>query len=463
MTDWARWIPVSAAAVAVLCVFGWMRAGAVTDVEARTAIADNRPPKPDTSVQEDVGRLIPGSAQPSDLEGRWVQFRGADQANIVDDAGPMADAFPEGGLREFWAVDMAEGHAGAAVINGCAYVIDYDEETKEDAIRCLNLETGEEVWRYTYPALVRAPHGKSRTIPAVTEDYCVTIGPVGHVVCLDARDGRLIWRRNLVVENGTIVPPWNMGQCPVIDGDRVVIAPGGDPLMMLIDLATGETVWETPNPGGWEMSHASVRIVQMHGVKQYVYPSMQGTASVNAETGEILWTDTAFLNRTAYVPTPVFVPPDRIFLTSGYNAGCAMLRATSLTEVETLWSLDAKTFGSDQQTPIYYDGYIYGVTAGGQMACLSVDGEVQWKSGAKNKYGLGPYIIIDGKLLVLDDMKGTLHMIEARPDAFNELDVTQVLQGHDAWAPISVAAGRMIMRDVTRMVCLEIPRPREGN
>jgi outer membrane protein assembly factor BamB len=208
------------------------------------------------------------------------------------------------------------------------------------------------------------------------------------------------------------------------------------------------------------MTHASIRAIDMHGVHQYVYCAEPGVVSVNAEDGEILWRDETWYNRTAYVPTPVVMPGNKLFLTSGYNAGAAIMHVKGLNEVEIIKRLDArKSFGSDQQTPIFYEGYLYGVTTGGQLACLDTDGNVVWESGVKNKYGLGPYILADGKLLVLHDMKGTLHLIEATPDGFNDLDSVEVIDGHEAWAPMAIASGRIILRDVTQVKCIELPRP----
>jgi outer membrane protein assembly factor BamB len=240
----------------------------------------------------------------------------------------------------------------------------------------------------------------------------------------------------------------------------VILAPGAEPLMLAKDLATGETLWETPNPGQWGMTHASIRAMDMHGVHQYVYCAEPGVVSVEAGTGEILWMDDTWFNRTAYVPTPVVMPENRLFLTSGYNAGAAIMHVKSRNEVEITRRLQARReFGSDQQTPILYEGYLYGVSTTGQMVCLDTSGDVVWTSGVENKYGLGPYILVDGKLLVLHDMKGTLHIIEATPDGFNELDKVQVVDGHEAWAPMAIAAGRIILRDVTQVKCIELPRP----
>src|SRR4029078_7150440 len=86
--------------------------------------------------------------------------------------------------REIWVIDVGEGYAGAAVRNGRVYVMDYDQAKKQDALRCLSLADGKEIWRFAYPVSVKRNHGMSRTVPATTEKYVVSIGPKCQVVCV---------------------------------------------------------------------------------------------------------------------------------------------------------------------------------------------------------------------------------------------------------------------------------------
>jgi outer membrane protein assembly factor BamB len=123
----------------------------------------------------------------------------------------------------------------------------------------------------------------------------------------------------------------------------------------------------------------------------------------------------------------------------------------------TLFKLPATVFGSEQQTPIFYKGNIYGVSSGGQLTCLNLQGKVLWTSGSTAKFGLGPYLIADGLLYVLDD-KGNLTMTEATPNGFNPLSKAKVLSGPDAWGPMVIVGGRLLCRDLTRMVCLDVAK-----
>jgi len=360
-----------------------------------------------------------------------------------------------------WSITVGEGHAGAAVRNGRVYLLDYDHEKQADVLRCLSLSDGKDIWQYSYRVPVKRNHGMSRTVPAVTDDFVVSLGPKCHVTCLDAKTGEHLWSIDLVREYGTKVPAWYAGQCPLIDGDRVILAPAGpEVLMMAVRLADGKVLWQAPNPRGWQMTHSSIAVTAVGGRRMYVYCGSGGVAGISAEDGTILWENTAWRINVATVPTPLPIGDGRLFLTGGYNAGSMMLRLVQKDggfDAETLFRLKPKVFASDQQTPILYDGRIYGVLPSGELACIDLDGKQLWSSGSSNRFGLGPYLIADGMILVLDE-RGTLTMVEATPDGYRQVAQAKVLPGHDAWGPMAMAGGLLIVRDLTTMTCLDLRR-----
>jgi len=355
-------------------------------------------------------------------------------------------------------VDAGEGYAGAAVLNGRVYLMDYDREGKSDALRCLSLADGREIWRFSYPLPVKRNHGMSRTVPAVTPTHVVALGPKCQVCCLDAVTGKTQWTVDLVREYGTAVPAWYAGQCPLIDGDRVILAPSGSSLMVALELATGKVIWQTPNPRDWKMTHVSIAPMELGGKKTYIYCGHGGVAGSAADEGSLLWETVEWKISIATVATPVPVPDGRVFLSGGYEAGAMML---ALTQQDGKWQakrafrLNADVFGATQQTPVLYQDHLYGIRPSGELVCLDLTGKVRWTSGMARRFGLGPLMIADGKILALDD-NGNLTMAAATPEGFKPLAQARVLQGHDAWGPLAMAGSRLIVRDLTRMVCLDL-------
>jgi len=399
------------------------------------------------------GKFVAGDGSPAALPGNWPRFRGPKGDGIAADSAAIGEKW-----TSLWSVDLGEGYAGVAVRDGRVYVLDYDQKEFADALRCLSLADGKEIWRFTYPVKVKRNHGMSRTTPTLAGRYVVSMGPKCHVVCLDATTGQFVWGIDLVKEYNAEVPEWYAGQCPLVDGDRVILAPGGDALMIAVELATGKVVWKTPNPHDWKMTHSSIVPVEFAGKRQYVYCGSRGVAGVDARDGAILWETDKWVISIATVPSPVDIGGGKLFFSGGYNAGAKMLQLTEadgkISPVE-LFSLPATTFGATQQTPILYQDHIYGVRPDGQLACLDLAGKVVWTSGNKDKFGLGPFLIADGKILAMND-DGLLTLAEAGPAGYRPLVKNRVLNGHDSWAPMALAGGRLLVRDLTQMVCLDV-------
>jgi outer membrane protein assembly factor BamB len=444
----------------VSLMYLWLSADAAVRVEERVPIASN---VVDTSP-EDTGDILEQAEHTSfdgvaaDLPGVWPQFRGPNLDAIAAESVTLAREWPDEGPPVLWSVDLGEGYAGAAVLNGRVYVADYDQEKRGDAIRCFSLADGQEIWRYFYPIKVKRNHGMSRTVPAVTEDHVVTLGPKCHLVCLDARSGELNWFIDLVTDHGARVPTWYAGQCPLVEDGKVIVGVGGDSLMMAVDIATGQVVWETPNAPGWKMTHSSIVPVEAAGTRMYAWCASGGVVGVSAQDGTLLWETTEWKINIANVPTPVPVGNGRLFLSGGYNAGAMMLKLNEqdgAIRPEILFRLEPEVFGAEQQTPILYEGYLYGVRPDEQLVCLDLDGQIVWKSGSTDKFGLGPFTIVNGVIYVMDD-DGTLAMAEATPTGYVPLDAAKVLEGPESWGPMAVAGGRLLVRDLNRMVCLDV-------
>jgi outer membrane protein assembly factor BamB len=404
------------------------------------------------------GSLAVSGGSAADLPGAWPGFRGANRDAVSSEDVPLAESWAAGEPTPLWTVDTGDGYAGAAVLNGRVYLMDYDRTTQRDALRCLSLADGGEIWRFSYPLAVKRNHGMSRTVPAVTPQFVVSLGPKCHVSCLDAVTGKFVWGIDLVREYKTTVPAWYAGQCPLIDGGRVILAPSGSSLMIAVELATGKVLWQTPNPRDWKMTHVSITPMEIAGRKTYVYCGHRGVAGIAADDGTLLWDTPDWKISLATVASPVPVPPKRVFLSGGYEAGSMMMEVTKTGadwQVKPVFRLDADTFGATQQTPILHDGHLYGVRPNGELVCLDLNGKVRWASGMNHRFGLGPFLVADGKIFVMDD-NGELTMARATAEGFKPLTHAKVLTGHDAWGPMAIAGGRLIVRDLTRMTCLDL-------
>ncbi len=458
----ARILPIFAAAVLIAVLSFWLLAagdGAPELVRREPGI--DEAPRQDAPAEP----ALPGTLETFDVPpgeptaDAWPQFRGPARDGIARSAAELARDWPDDGPPVLWEVSLGEGYAAAAVKDGRAYVLDYDVENRANALRCINLDDGREIYRRSVPVDIRRNHGMSRTVPALADGVLVTLGPKCHVMALEAETGEYLWGIDMVSEYGTRVPPWYAGQCPLIDDGRVILAPAGDDVLLTaIDAESGEKVWETPNEFGWDMTHSSVMPMDFADRRMYVYCGSGGVVGVCADDGEILWHTDAWRISIATVPSPVIVPDGRILLTGGYNAGSMMLQLRQndggIEPVEK-WRLSASEFGAEQQTPVLYEDHIYGVRADGRLVCLDLDGNIIWTSGREHRFGLGGYLLADGVIYLIDD-DGTLTMVEATPKGYRQIAQARVLPGPEAWGPPALAGGKLLVRDLGRMRCLDV-------
>ena len=450
-------LPAAAAVVALLALAFWLGQGAAHHLSRRIPGADAAPAESRGGINPVLsGKLVRGEGQPANLSGAWPGFH---RSALGADAPEFSRTWDATGPKSFWSIDLGEGYAGAAVQSGRVYVMDYDQAKKQDALRCLSLADGKEIWRFAYPNAVKRNHGMSRTVPALTEKFVVAIGPKCHVVCLDAQSGELRWTLDLVREFGTTVPPWYAGQNPLIEGEKVILAPAGtNALLIAVSLETSKVLWQTPNPNGWQMTHSSVVPMKFEGKRQYIYCASHGVAGVSAEDGALLWETTDWKISLATIPSPVALPDGKIFFSGGYNAGALMLQLKKDGErirPEILFRLKPEIFGATQHTPVFHKGHLFGTRADGQFVCLDLAGKVIWSSGSGHQFGLGPFLIAGDVIFVMDD-SGKLSLIEASVEKFHLLSEAKVLHGRESWGPFALADRRLLARDFTKMVCLDV-------
>lgn len=224
---------VSAVIFAAVLVW-WLAADHYpAEMTMRVPGMDNRPKIEPRSEEVIVGEFFDSiGAFDEMVPGEWPRFRGVNFDNIVRDTFAMAESWDTTGPPIMWKVTLGEGYAGPAVKNGRVYLLDYNERRKADMLRCFSLKSGTELWRRWYNVEMKRNHGYSRTIPAVTDKYVVTIGPRSHVMCVDPITGDLFWTIDMEKEfgvpgssKGKITPDFYAGQCPLIDNDVAILAP----------------------------------------------------------------------------------------------------------------------------------------------------------------------------------------------------------------------------------------------
>lgn len=473
-------------APAIALAAGLATLGLILSHDPASSIAQ-RQPNPDNDVRPDqtVTTVDPGvttrgpawddaaalrdpastAGQPTADANDWPQFRGPDRTGRLLSSTPIATDWPDAGPPIQWRIPLGEGYAAPAIRQGLVYLIDYDRQAQTDVVRCLTLSDGREVWRHAYAVKIKRNHGMSRTVPVVTDKFVITFGPMGHVVCLDRFTGQRRWALSLVQQYASEIPDWYAGQCPLVLGDTVIIAPAGDEVLMTaLRLDDGQPVWAVPNTPGLRMSHSSITPMTLDGRTLLLYCGIGGVVAVEPPAAgdapaRTVWSTSDWQVPVATICSPIPLDDGRVFFADGYRVGAAMFKLTpqpdGAVNHELLYRLQARTYGTTQQTGILHDNHLFGVRPNGELTCLSLDGTIAWTSSLEHRFGLGPLLIVNQHLLVMDD-DGWLTLARATPQRFEPIARARVLDGHESWGPMAISGSRLLVRDFTELRCLDL-------
>lgn len=403
-------------------------------------------------------------------QAEWPQFQGPDRNGHSRETG-IAKSWPETGPKTLWTVPVGEGFGGAAVSAGEVYFLDRISG-QEDIFRCLSLDTGEELWRYSYPAESEVSYPGSRTVPTVTDKHVYTVGVLGDFHCFDRETGKVVWHHNLVEDYDLGGPPrWGISQAPAVSGDLVVVAPqASDALLAAYNRFTGERVWTSVGIGG--LGYVSPVIKTLHGVEQVLMVSAPGrrqpgtVAGIALADGEVLWRYEEWACRIP-IPYPTVLPGNRVFITGGYGAGSHLFEVSKVGED---WStkkvFETMDFGSQIHQPLFVDGVLFGNSNSNDekdgMVCLTLDGTREWRTRDDRSlpnFDFGNLIYVDGLIVNFEGRRGTLHLVEPSTEGYNELASASIFRGNKMWAPMAFSDGKLVLRSQGEMTCLDLVNP----
>jgi outer membrane protein assembly factor BamB len=393
----------------------------------------------------------PGTAKASQRSSDWPQWRGANRDAVSAETG-LLDRWADDGPHILWRAKVGEGFSSVTVSDGKLYTL-WDENGTQ-FLFCLDAGTGKELWRLKLGKAFTNHYGNGpRSTPLVDGSVVFAVGTDGRLVVADRSSGKLIWEHDLVKELAAKLPSYGISTSPMVVGDKLVIEAGASKgTFVAFDKKSGEVVWASADD---QAAYSSPIEVSVDGVDQIVFWSAHGLHAVSPSDGKVLWrypweTFCPVSGDPLNTGTPIFVAPDRIFMSSGSGAAVIRIsRAAETFKVETVWK--SEEMRSDVNTSLLLGDYIYGFDRG-TLKCLDVrTGEVQWKARGFQR---GSLIAADGKLIVLGE-DGKLALVEASPEGFVQMDSAQVLSGRN-WTSPSLAAGHLYLRNHEELICLNL-------
>ncbi|MBI1914692.1 MAG: PQQ-binding-like beta-propeller repeat protein [Planctomycetes bacterium] len=394
--------------------------------------------------------------------GEWPQWRGYHRDGLSPEKG-LLTAWPPKGPKEVWRQSIGGGYASLAVSGGRLYTM--DRQDQQERVLCFDANTGKELWTHSYEAnYAGIQHAVGpRATPTVHEGRVYTVGASGVFLCLKAvpRSGNaeVFWQRDLMNEFGAKPPLWGVACSPLVEGDKVIVQPGGSKgSIVAFDRKTGKPAWTALDDPS---SYSSPVAATAAGVRQIICFTGRRMVGLRASDGGLLWKYPWATQFDANIATPI-VAGDLIFLSSAYNMGCALLRlAPDGDGVEALPARVRRNKGmrNHHASCVLIEDHLYGFDVNqsqrGFLKCVHLETfEEKWAIDDR-ELEKGCLIYADGHLLVLTQ-SGVLALVEATPTGFRKKAEAKLLEGSDCWALPTLAGGRLYLRDNEKLLCLDL-------
>jgi outer membrane protein assembly factor BamB len=396
--------------------------------------------------------VVPPSAAVEVVLDGWPQWRGQRRDGIAVDSG-LASTWPDDGPRQVWEAPTGEGFSGIACTRGRVFTLVQDGPS--EALVCWDAATGKERWRYAYPCQYSNGYGNGpRATPTVAGEHVYIVGATGLMHCLKAFEEQpaLVWRKDLRADFKATEPQWGVAFSPLVEGDLVYVQPGGPDGNSIAALHkdTGAVVWKKLDH---PPSYSSPIAGTLAGRRQVLFFTGTHLVGVTPEAGELLWEFPWPTNYHANIATPI-VAGDFVFISSGYDQGCALLRIEAGGSGCSARSVYAnRRMRSHFSTPVLYRGHLYGFDDA-MLVCLDIaSGQVRWKERGFDK---GSLLIADDKLFIYG-ANGVLALADVDATAFREkARCVASKQQTSCWTPPTLADGRLFIRDQTKLTCYDV-------
>ena len=424
-----------------------------------------------------------GGPEPAQAED-WPQHLGPTQDAVSAETG-LLDAWPEAGPPELWRHDVGIGFAGTAVVDGRVFLNDR-EQGKADILRVLDLDTGKELWRYTHDAPGRVNYPGSRSTPSVTDSHVYASGALGDIHAINRKTRKPDWSLKMWEKYPDDSQVFGYGPSAVLVDDVLLLSPTaqGDPVVIAVDAKTGEDVWQSEAKLTTNQTHHTPVLRTIAGTRGISCRDQTHLYHIDIKTGKTIWSQKVYdVVRGPHVTIPPVTVIGKqnqyVFVTNGYENGSALYEVTVAAAggefgVREVYRTPQ---GSQVHPAIYHDKHFYvninenanlrGRNKQGGLACFDANnGELKWKTENDPNLNRGAVTLADGKLFVFDGDTGELLLINPKPEKFDLVSKFEALKpqgrSNNAWSPIVISDGRLIIRDHRQIVCFDLREKKAG-
>ena len=392
------------------------------------------------SIAIGLSVIAAGQSAPA---GDWPQWHGPDRNGLSKETG-LLQQWPTAGPPLVWMnSNMGVGYGSIAVKGDRIFA--QGSNRKQSIVTSLSRADGKPVWIKPIGVAGENEQGSGpRGTPTVDGDLLYVLTENGDLACLKVADGAVVWQRNILKDFRGRNIQWLISESPLIDGNHVIVTPGGrNATLVALDKMTGSTVW-TSNGLSDEAGYASPVAADVQGVRVLMTLTANAGVGVRASDGKLMWRYPRVANNTANIATPVF-HDNKVFYSSDYGTGAALLELTAAAgEVKARELYFTTEMQNHHGGVILVNGYLYGFN-NIILTCLDfATGKLMWRN---RSVGKGSLTYADGNLYLLGE-DNVVGLAEASPAGYKEKGRFKIAdQGWPSWAHPVVSGGRLYIRN----------------
>ena len=386
-----------------------------------------------------IGVAGQSPAPPTD----WPQWRGPDRNGLSKESG-LLQQWPASGPPLVWSISsLGAGYGSLAIKDDRIFV--QGSNGRQSIIYVLSRADGKGVWSKALGPAGNNDRGPGpRGTPTVDGDRVYVLTENGDLACLKTLDGTAVWQRNILKDFGGRNIEWEISESPLVDGNNVIVTPGGRGAgMVALDKLTGATVWTSKDLSD-EAGYASAVVGDVQGVRTVMALTAEAGVGVRASDGKLMWRYRQVANRTANITTPIF-SDNKVFYSSAYDAGGALLGLTAQNgEVKAQEIYFTREMQNHHGGVLLINGYLYGFN-NSILTCLEFStGKMMWRN---RSVGKGSLTYADGHLYI-ESEDNVVGLADASPTGYREKGRFRIPdQGLPSWAHPVVAGGRLYIRN----------------
>ena len=410
----------------------------------------------------------------------WPQWRGEARDGVWRETG-LAESFASDSLKPLWSVPVAGGYSGPTVAGGLVFVTDYLSEAEpgpKERIQCFGAEKGDLIWSHSYAvdySPIRYQAGP-RAAVLIHEGLAYSLGAIGHLFCLEAESGRVVWERDLFTGYAIEMPIWGIAGSPVIEDDLLIVMVGGKEAdLVAFDRTTGEERWRALADGA---TYAAPRVIDQGGKRVVVAWTAQRIVGLEAATGKLLWEHPSPYDQWPIAISGPVLEGDYL-VCSDVHQGTRVLRLThDPVGIELVWHIRGTGVRKTGElhalisTPQVMDGHIYGADHRGILRCLELaTGKQVWENDTVTPEAnwATVHLIREGESdrFWLFNERGELIIARLSPAGYEEAARTAVIaptrgqlnqRGGVVWTHPAFAGRRLFVRNDEQLVCVDLAR-----